>query len=74
MAALRAKVRQPSTRQKTLTALRSAATSPRTSDVPERLRGGLPLNPYNRSTFSGGEGRVGFIRHLMHIETWRSVG
>jgi hypothetical protein len=40
-----------------LTSLRSATTSPRTPDVPERLRGELPLNRYNRSTFFGREGR-----------------
>jgi N-ethylmaleimide reductase len=38
-------------------------------DVPERLlRGGLPLNRYNRSTFYSGDGR-GYIDYPMHIET-----
>jgi N-ethylmaleimide reductase len=44
-------------RRTMLTSLRSATTSPRTPDVPERLRGELPLNRYNRSNFFGREGR-----------------
>jgi N-ethylmaleimide reductase len=37
-------------------------------DLPERLRRGLPLNRYDRSTFYGGDGR-GYIDYPAHAET-----
>jgi N-ethylmaleimide reductase len=37
-------------------------------DLPERLRRGLPLNRYDRSTFYGGDGR-GYTDYPTHAET-----